>query len=71
MSAKKDAIKAAAIKKLRALHGATDYEIGHDEADIKEFQEAIDDFVSGLSLFSCSSAKGPKGDKLLELLASS
>lgn len=45
--------------------------IGPDEADIKEFQEAIDDYVEGLSLFSCSSAEGAAGDKLLNLLASS
>jgi hypothetical protein len=45
--------------------------IGPDEADIKEFQEAIDDYVNGLSLFSCSSAEGDAGAKLLSLLASS
>lgn len=45
--------------------------IGPDDADIAEFQEAIDDYVEGLSLFSCNSAKGTDGDKLLALLASS
>lgn len=50
---------------------ADDNLIGPDEADIKEFQKAIDGSCSGLSLFSCSSAKGAAGDKLLKLLASS
>lgn len=45
--------------------------IGPDEADILEFQKRIDPYVDHLSLFSCKSAKGEKGEKLLEILASS
>lgn len=45
--------------------------IGPDAADIEAFQQAIDDYVNHLSLFSCRSAEGTAGDTLLETLAKS
>ncbi len=45
--------------------------IGPDAADIEAFQQAIDDYVNHLSLFSCRSAQGAAGDTLLDTLAKS
>ena len=45
--------------------------IGPDSADIQEFQDAIDEYVDNISLFSCSSAAGEEGDNLLWILAAS
>ncbi len=45
--------------------------VGPDAVDIQEFQDAIDEYVDNISLFSCESAKGPEGDQLLQILADS
>jgi hypothetical protein len=45
--------------------------IGPDAADIQAFQDAIDEYVDNISLFSCSSAAGEAGGQLLQILANS